>query len=274
MTKSGMKKLALTGSIGMGKSVTAAMFAARGVPVYDADAAVHKAYARGGEAVAPVEWAFPGVIGKDGSIDRKELRTRVVGNPEAMKKLESIIHPIVGETQKAFLEKARAEAADFVVLDIPLLFETGGDKRVDLIAVVTAPADVQRARVMARGQMTEAEFEAILAKQTPDSDKRKRADFVINTGLGLGYAEAQVDAIIAALRPGKASPGQAIPGQAISGHDRAAPAVEALTDMPPAAVLHEAANEDQECEKSPSTPKQPDSTPTRVTGSLKWVASN
>lgn len=195
-----MIKLALTGSIGMGKSATAAMFAARGIPVYDADAAVHAAYAAGGEAVAPIEWAFPGVIGADGGIDRTKLRQKVTGNADAMKKLESIVHPIVGGVQRAFLAKAEAEGHDIVVLDIPLLFETGGDKRADVIAVVTAPPEVQRQRVLARGQMTEAEFEAILARQTPDSVKRRRADFVINTGFGFPYAEAQIDEIIETLR--------------------------------------------------------------------------
>ncbi|MDP3737350.1 MAG: dephospho-CoA kinase [Hyphomonadaceae bacterium] len=195
-----MIKLALTGSIGMGKSATAALFAARGVPVYDADTAVHKAYGPGGEAVAPLEWSFPGVIGKDGGVDRAKLREKVSRSPDLMKKLESIVHPIVAGAQRAFLEKAEADGVDIVVLDIPLLFETGGDKRADVIAVVTAPEDVQRRRVLARGGMTEAEFEAILARQTPDSVKRRRADFVINTGFGFPYAEAQVDAILEALR--------------------------------------------------------------------------
>lgn len=195
-----MIRLALTGSIGMGKSATAALFAARGIPVYDADAAVHAAYAPGGEAVAPVEWAFPGVIGADGGIDRIKLRNKVAKNPDAMKKLEDIVHPIVAGAQRAFLAKAEAAGHDIIVLDIPLLFETGGDRRADVIAVVTAPPDVQRQRVLSRGQMTEAEFEAILARQAPDSVKRKRADFVINTGFGFPYAEAQVDEIIEALR--------------------------------------------------------------------------
>jgi dephospho-CoA kinase len=195
-----MIRLALTGSIGMGKSATAALFAARGIPVYDADAAVHAAYAPGGEAVAPVEWAFPGVIGADGGIDRIKLRKKVAKNPDAMKKLEAIVHPIVAGAQRAFLVKAEAAGHDIVVLDIPLLFETGGDTRADVIAVVTAPPDVQRQRVLSRGQMTEAEFEAILARQAPDSVKRQRADFVINTGFGFPYAEAQVNEIIEALR--------------------------------------------------------------------------
>ncbi len=195
-----MIKLALTGSIGMGKSATAAMFAARGVPVYDADAAVHRVYAPGGDAVAPLEAEFPGVTGPDGAIDRAKLRRRVIDNPTAMKRLEEIVHPIVGGQQIAFLQKAMADGHVIVVLDIPLLFETGGDKRADAILVVSAPADVQRARVMARGQMTEAEFEAILARQVPDAVKRSRADFIIDTSQGFAAAEARVDEILALLR--------------------------------------------------------------------------
>lgn len=200
-------KLGLTGSIGMGKSTTAAMFAKRGLPVYDADAAVHAIYAPGGLAVAPLESAFPGVTGEDGGIDRAKLREAVTGNEAAMKQLEAIVHPLVGAMQRDFLERAAADGADIVVLDIPLLFENGGDKRVDAIVVVTAPEAVQRERVMARGQMTEAQFMAILARQTPDAEKRKRADFIINTGLGLEYAQAQVDAVINALRAGRGGAG-------------------------------------------------------------------
>ena len=192
--------LGLTGSIGMGKSATAQLFAERGVPVYDADASVHEAYGRGGEAVAPLEWAFPGVVTKDGEVDRKALRKKVINDPAAMAKLEGIIHPIIAEVRNRFLERARADQADIVVLDIPLLFETGGDERVDAIAVVTAPEALQRARVLARAGMTEAEFEAILARQMPDSEKRHRADFTINTGYGFAYAGIQVDEILRALR--------------------------------------------------------------------------
>jgi dephospho-CoA kinase len=195
-----MIKLGLTGSIGMGKSTTAAMFAARGIPVYDADAAVHAIYAPGGAAVAPLAAVFGDVKDADGGIDRAKLRALVSGNDVEMKRLEGIVHPLVGIMQRDFLMQAEAEGADIVVLDIPLLFENGGDKRVDAIVVVTAPEAVQRERVMARAQMTEEQFEAILARQTPDSDKRRRADFVINTGLGLDYAQAQVDEVIRALR--------------------------------------------------------------------------
>lgn len=198
-----MIKLGLTGSIGMGKSTTAAMFAARGIPVYDADAAVHAIYAPGGAAVAPLVAVFGDVKDAAGGIDRAKLRELVAGNDVEMKRLEGIVHPLVGVMQRDFLMQAEAEGADIVVLDIPLLFENGGDKRVDAIVVVSAPEAVQRERVMARAQMTEEQFEAILARQTPDSEKRRRADFVINTGLGLDYAQAQVDEVIRALRAGR-----------------------------------------------------------------------
>lgn len=199
-----MIRVALTGSIGMGKSATAAMFAARGVPVFDADAAVHQAYAPGGEAVAQVEWGFPGVMDPDGSINRDRLRRKVAGDDAAIARLNTIVHPIVGAMRARFLKQAEMQRADIVVFDVPLLFETGGDAHVDAIVVASAPADVQRARVLARGRMTEGEFEAILARQTPDSEKRRRADFVINTGLGFPYAEAQVEQVLATLR-GQAS---------------------------------------------------------------------
>lgn len=195
-----MIRLALTGSIGMGKSATAAMFAVRGVPVYDADAAVHRVYAPGGDAVAPLEAEFPGVKNGEGGIDRARLRQRVVNDPAAMKRLEAIVHPIVGGLQLAFLQKAMEQGHDIVVLDIPLLFETGGDTRADAILVVTAPPEVQRARVLARGQMTEAEFEAIVARQVPDAIKREKADFIIDTSLGFQHAEERVDEILSQLR--------------------------------------------------------------------------
>lgn len=200
--------LGLTGSIGMGKSATARLFAERGVPVYDADASVHEAYARGGEAVAPLEWAFPGVVTKTGEVDRAALRKKVINDPAAMAKLEGIIHPIIGEVRNRFLEKARADGADIVVLDIPLLFETGGDKRVDAVVVVTASEELQRARVLARAGMTEAEFETILSRQMPDSEKRSRADFTINTSYGLAYAGVQVDEVLRALRQSDGKAGE------------------------------------------------------------------
>ncbi|WP_426032294.1 dephospho-CoA kinase [Caulobacter sp. DWP3-1-3b2] len=191
--------LGLTGSIGMGKSTTSKMFADEGVPVYDSDAAVHALYASGGAAVAPVEAAFPGVV-IDGAIDRTRLSQAVVANPEALQILESIVHPLVGADRVGFFEEAKSEGADIVVLDIPLLYETGGDKKVDKVVVVSAPVGMQRERVLARTGMEPAKFEAILARQTPDAEKRARADFVIDTGRGLDHARGQVRDILARLR--------------------------------------------------------------------------
>jgi dephospho-CoA kinase len=196
--------LGLTGSIGMGKSTTGALFQAEGVPVYDSDAAVHALYATGGAAVGPVEDAFPGVV-VNGAIDRTKLSAAVVGNAEALAKLEAIVHPLVGAHRIGFFETAQAEGHAIVVLDIPLLFETGGEKKVDKVVVVSAPADVQRARVLARPEMTLDKFEAILARQTPDAEKRVRADFVIDTGQGLDHARDQVRDLLTLLRtPGSA----------------------------------------------------------------------
>jgi dephospho-CoA kinase len=189
----------LTGSIGMGKSTTSVMFQAEGVPVYDSDAAVHALYVSGGAAVAPVDAAFPGVV-VDGAIDRARLSAAVVGDPEALQKLEAIVHPLVGAHRIGFFEDAQAAGHDIVVLDVPLLYETGGDKKVHKVVVVSAPAEVQRARVLARPEMTEAKFEAILARQTPDAEKRARADFVIDTGQGLEHARGQVRDILTRLR--------------------------------------------------------------------------
>ena len=191
--------LGLTGSIGMGKSTTSKMFADEGVPVYDSDAAVHALYASGGAAVAPVEAAFPGVV-IDGAIDRTRLSQAVVANPEALQILESIVHPLVGADRVGFFEEAKSEGADIVVLDIPLLYETGGDKKVDKVVVVSAPVGMQRERVLARTGMEPAKFEAILARQTPDAEKRARADFVIDTGRGLDHARGQVRDILTRLR--------------------------------------------------------------------------
>lgn len=186
----------LTGSIGMGKSTTARMFADEGVPVHDADAAVHALYA--GKAAPLIEKAFPGTV-RDGVVDRTELGKSVVGDAEAMKRLEAIVHPLVREAETAFLEKARAENRPLVLLDIPLLFETGGDARVDYVIVVTAPAEVQRQRVMARPGMTDERFQALLARQTPDAEKRRRADFLIDTSLGMEPARAKVRDIVRVL---------------------------------------------------------------------------
>ncbi|MEH3145379.1 MAG: dephospho-CoA kinase [Methylobacterium frigidaeris] len=189
--------LGLTGSIGMGKSATAAMFRARGVPVHDADACVHALYGPGGAAAARIGAAFPGTLAPDGAVDRAALRARVLDDPARMTTLEALVHPLVREAEAAFL--AAHAAAPLAVLDVPLLYETGGEARCDAVAVVSAPAEVQRARVLARPGMTGATFAAILAKQMPDAEKRRRADFVIETGDGFPRAEAQVDAVIAAL---------------------------------------------------------------------------
>lgn len=191
--------LGLTGSIGMGKSTTSAMFEAEGVPVYDSDAAVHALYAVGGAAVEPVEAAFPGVV-VDGAIDRTRLSAAVMGDPEALQRLEAIVHPLVGANRIGFFEKAAADGKDIVVLDVPLLYETGGDKRVHKVVVVSAPLEVQRQRVLARPGMDEAKLDAILARQLPDAEKRARADFVIDTSQGLDHARQQVRAVLEALR--------------------------------------------------------------------------
>ena len=197
-----MRVIGLTGSIGMGKSTTAAMFREAGLPVYDADAEVHAAYDIGGSAVEPVEAAFPGVV-KAGRVDREALRNAVLGNPEALKQLNGIVHPLLGASRARFFDAAKAEGADIVVLDIPLLFETGGERNVEAVIVVTAPADLQRTRVLAREGMTPERLDAILAQQVPDAEKRARADYVVDTGQGLDHARAQVAEIIAALRAAK-----------------------------------------------------------------------
>lgn len=189
--------IGLTGSVGMGKSTTAELFANEGLPVFDADRAVHALYR--GAAVAPVEAAFPGVA-KDGTIDRRALGERVVGNAEAMRRLEDIVHPLVRAERQAFLADARRKGAAMAVLDIPLLFETGGEAEVDVVVLASAPEPVQKARVLARPGMTEARFAAILAKQMPDAEKRRRARFIIETGNDLDDAARQVRHVIAALQ--------------------------------------------------------------------------
>ena len=189
-----MHIIGLTGSIGMGKSTTMQLFAEQGVPVYDADAAVHAVYA--GEAVPVVEAAFPGTT-SDGKVDRQKLSARVLGNPEALKKLEQIVHPMLGAHRQQFLADAEKSGAPIAVLDVPLLFETGGEKRVDAVVVVSAPAEMQRARVLARENMTQEKLDAILARQTPDAEKRRRADFVVDTSAGLDPVRAQIRDILA-----------------------------------------------------------------------------
>ena len=193
-----MIKLGLTGSIGMGKSTVAQMFVDAGVPVFDADAAVHRLQGPAGRLVAQIEAMFPDTTGPNG-VNRTALGEAVFGNPEAIKRLEQLVHPAVGEERAAFLA-AHADAP-LVVFDVPLLFETGGWRGVDKVAVVSAPAEAQRARVLARPGMTETRFEAILARQTPDAEKRERADFVIPTGGTLEATRAAVGDVIACLLP-------------------------------------------------------------------------
>jgi dephospho-CoA kinase len=192
--------LGLTGSIGMGKSATADLFRRLGVPVHDADATVHRLYR--GRAAPLIAKTFPGAV-TDGAVDRARLGAAVLNDPERMKQLEAIVHPLVREEEEAFLKRVSA-LSPVAVLDIPLLFETGGETRCDAVLVVTAPAAVQRARVMARPDMTEAKFHAILAKQMRDEDKRVRAHFLVDTSRGFASAEAQVKSILACLagRPG------------------------------------------------------------------------
>jgi dephospho-CoA kinase len=188
--------LGLTGSIGMGKSTTAKMFREAGVPVHDSDETVHRLYA--GKAAPLIEEAFPGTV-RDGAVDRAQLAAQVLGRPDAMRKLEAIIHPLVRADADAFVARHRAAKAPLVVLDIPLLFETGGRSRVDKVVVVTAPAEVQRERVLARPGMTEEKLAAILASQVPDAEKRWQADFIIDSSQGLEAARAEVALIIADL---------------------------------------------------------------------------
>jgi dephospho-CoA kinase len=194
-----MKVIGLTGGIGMGKSTAAAMFRRLGVPVFDADATVHRLQARGGRAVRPIAEAFPGTV-RDGRVDREALRAAVLGDPAALKRLERIVHPLVREEERRFLACARRRGARLAVLDIPLLFETGGEHRVDEVVVVSAPPAVQRARVLGRGGMTEARLAAILARQMPDAQKRRRADHVIRTGLSRHHAQRAIRRLVRRLR--------------------------------------------------------------------------
>ena len=189
--------IGLTGSIGMGKSTTAAFFAQEGVPVCASDAVVHALYQN--EAVPLIEKAFPGTT-RDGLVDREELGALLRRNPAHFKTLEMIVHPLVQQKQRDFLEEHRAADSDFALLDIPLLFETGAEKRVDTVVVASCAPDVQRQRVLSRPGMTEEKFETILARQMPDAEKRKRADFVIDTGRGLDHARTQVREVLGALR--------------------------------------------------------------------------
>jgi dephospho-CoA kinase len=207
--------LGLTGSIGMGKSATAALFAEAGAPVWDADAAVHRLYAKGGAAVGPISQAFPEAV-VDGSVDRARLSARLREDPPAFARLEAIVHPLVAEDRQTFLEEAAAAGAKVVVLDIPLLFEVGADQAMDAVVVVSAPAEVQRDRVLARPGMDLAKLEALLARQVPDTEKRARADFVIDTSQGIDHARDQVARTLSVVlspdfrpRPSLSGPGEA-----------------------------------------------------------------
>ncbi|HEY1836275.1 MAG TPA: dephospho-CoA kinase [Rhizomicrobium sp.] len=188
----------LTGSIGMGKSETAKMFARLGVPVYDSDAAVHRLYEKDGAAVAPIAQAFPGAV-KDGRVDRAELSRKLAADPAGFKTLEALVHPLVGAEQRKFLEKAAQDGAQMVVLDIPLLFETGGHARMDAVVVVSAPSHIQRQRVLAREGMTPDKLDQILSRQMPDAEKRAKAHFVVETDKGLERAFEDVKNVVAAL---------------------------------------------------------------------------
>jgi dephospho-CoA kinase len=185
--------LGLTGSIGMGKSATAKLFAEAGVPVYDADATVHKIYE--GEAAPAIEAAFPGTT-VDGKVDRNRLSAKVVHDPAAMKQLEQIVHPMLGASRQKFLDDAERSGAPVVVVDVPLLFETGGEKRVDAVVVVTTSPEIQRQRILARDNMTGEKLDAILARQLPDAEKRRRADFVVDTSHGLAPVRARIRDIL------------------------------------------------------------------------------
>ena len=188
-----MLLLGLTGSIGMGKSTTAKLFAEAGVPVYDADAAVHMLYE--GEAVPAIEAAFPGTT-VDGKVDRNKLSAQVVHDPAAIKQLEQIVHPMLGASRQKFLDDAERSGAPVAVVDVPLLFETGGEKRVDAVVVVTTTPEIQRQRILARDNMTGEKLDAILARQLPDAEKRRRADFVVDTSHGLDPVRIRIRDIL------------------------------------------------------------------------------
>jgi dephospho-CoA kinase len=190
-----MRVLGLTGSIGMGKSTTAKLFAEAGVPVYDADATVHMVYE--GEAAPAIEAAFPGTT-VDGKVDRNRLSARLVQDPVAIRRLEQIVHPMLRAYHQKFLEDAEQSGAAVAVVDVPLLFETGGEKRVDAVVVVTTDPDIQRRRVLARDNMTSEILDAILARQLPDPEKRRRADFLVDTSHGLDPVRDRIQEILAA----------------------------------------------------------------------------
>jgi dephospho-CoA kinase len=192
--------LGLTGSIGMGKSTVALMFKELAVDVLDSDAVVHDLYAAGGAAVPLIEAAFPGVVDQNGGVSRPLLSARVVGNPAALKHLESIVHPLVSEEKRRFVAAAAQRGDSLVVLDVPLLFETGVEAACDAVAVVSAPLDVQRARVLDRPGMSVEKFQGILARQMTDEEKRKKADFIVDTGASLDETKRHVAALVDALK--------------------------------------------------------------------------
>jgi dephospho-CoA kinase len=193
-----MLLIGLTGSIGMGKSQTARLFEEYGVPIYDADATVHSLYGKGGDAVAPVGALFPDVI-VDGAIDRVKLSAHVVNDAAALKKLEAVVHPLAGQAQLQFLRHHLDKGTPAVVLDIPLLLETGAQDRVDVVVLVSAPFEIQRQRVLARPNMTEEKFNAIVAKQMPDAEKRQHAEFIVDSSISVDDARRQVGDILQAL---------------------------------------------------------------------------
>lgn len=195
MPTRGLVVIGLTGSIGMGKSTAAAMLREMGIPVFDADAEVHRMMARGGSAVEAVEAAFPGVV-RDGAVDRGELGQRVFGRSEELRRLERILHPRVGEAERRFLQRAAMRRTGLVVRDVPLLFETGGDARCDVTIVVSAPPHVQASRVLARPGMTPERLAQIRMKQMPDAEKRRRADYVVPTGLGKRFTRQRLHHIV------------------------------------------------------------------------------
>ena len=194
-----MKVVGLTGGIGMGKSTAAAAFRRAHIPVFDADATVHQLQARGGKAVRVIERAFPGTI-KDGAVDRSALRPAVLGKPDALTRLEHILHPMVEDEERAFVKRARRRGCRAAVLDIPLLFEVKGDERVDKVVVVSAPRAIQVYRVGLRRRMSKADIEAVIARQMPDAEKRRRADVVIRTGLSRNHTQRLLRCLIRELR--------------------------------------------------------------------------
>jgi dephospho-CoA kinase len=188
--------LCLTGSLGMGKSRTASFFAEEGIPVHDADAAVHALYA--GEAAPLIESAFPGTT-SDGKVDRSKLAAQVVGDAAALARLETIVHPLVAKARDTFIAQAHARGATVILLDVPLLFETGGERHCDVVVVVSAPPDIQRRRAFERPGMTEEKFAALVGKQVPDAEKRRRADFIVDSSQSFDHARAQVRDILRAI---------------------------------------------------------------------------